>query len=38
MALIAVVDAQIKCQNSLTEEIVKKSPWWKRFRKASKQV
>jgi malate dehydrogenase (oxaloacetate-decarboxylating)(NADP+) len=38
MALIAVVDAQIKCQNSATDEIVKKSPWWKRFRKASKQV
>ncbi|HET6996873.1 MAG TPA: phosphate acyltransferase, partial [Chitinophagaceae bacterium] len=38
MALIAVVDAQIKCENSSTEDIVKKSPWWKRFRKASKQV
>jgi malate dehydrogenase (oxaloacetate-decarboxylating)(NADP+) len=33
MALIAVVDAQIKCRNVSTEEIVKKSPWWKRFRK-----
>ncbi len=29
MALIAVVDAQIKCKNP-TEEIVKKSRWWKR--------
>jgi malate dehydrogenase (oxaloacetate-decarboxylating)(NADP+) len=32
MALIAVVDAQLKSQ-SPTEEIVKKSRWWKRFRK-----
>ena len=37
MALIAVVDAQIKSKTS-TEEIVKRSPWWKRFRKASKEV
>jgi malate dehydrogenase (oxaloacetate-decarboxylating)(NADP+) len=37
MALIAVVDAQIKCKNISTEEIVKKSPWWKRFRKANKE-
>ncbi len=26
MALIAVVDAQIKCKNTSTDEIVKKSP------------
>lgn len=32
MALIAVVDAQIKSKTP-TEEIVKKSRWWKRFRK-----
>ena len=32
MALIAVVDAQTKCK-APTEEIVKKSKWWKRFRK-----
>ncbi|HLG40540.1 MAG TPA: NADP-dependent malic enzyme [Chitinophagaceae bacterium] len=38
MALIAVVDAQIKCRNISTEEIVKKSPWWKRFRKVTKEV
>ena len=36
MALIAVVDAQIKCRNSSTEEIVKKSRWWKRLRKVNK--
>jgi len=35
MALIAVVDAQIKSKTP-TEEIVKKSRWWKRFRKESK--
>ncbi|MDP4262592.1 MAG: NADP-dependent malic enzyme [Bacteroidota bacterium] len=38
MALIAVVDAQIKCRNVSTEEIVKKSPWWKRFKKPNKDV
>lgn len=38
MALIAVVDAQIKCKNSTTEEFVKKSPWWKRFKKVSKDM
>jgi malate dehydrogenase (oxaloacetate-decarboxylating)(NADP+) len=32
MALIAVVDAQLKSK-SPTEEIVKRSRWWKRFRK-----
>ena len=37
MALVAVVDAQIKCA-SPTEEIVKHSPWWKRFRKANKDM
>ena len=37
MALIAVVDAQIKSKVS-TEEIVKRSPWWKRFRKMSKDL
>jgi malate dehydrogenase (oxaloacetate-decarboxylating)(NADP+) len=38
MALIAVVDAQIKCRNVSTEEIVKRSPWWKRFRKTNKEI
>ena len=37
MALIAVVDAQIKSK-SATEEIVKRSKWWKRFRKANRDI
>src|SRR5258706_5840039 len=37
MALIAVVDAQTKSKTS-TEEIVKSSRWWKRFRKVSKDM
>lgn len=37
MALIAVVDAQIKTKTS-TQEIVQRSPWWKRFRKVSKTI
>ncbi|HEX7904254.1 MAG TPA: NADP-dependent malic enzyme [Chitinophagaceae bacterium] len=37
MALIAVVDAQIKSKVA-TDEIVKRSPWWKRFRKVSKEL
>ena len=37
MALIAVVDAQIKSKNE-TEEIVKKSRWWKRFRKGGREI
>ncbi|HVK97065.1 MAG TPA: NADP-dependent malic enzyme [Flavisolibacter sp.] len=32
MATIAVVDAQIKSQIT-AEELVRKSPWWKRFKK-----
>jgi malate dehydrogenase (oxaloacetate-decarboxylating)(NADP+) len=35
MALIAVVDAQIKSKTS-TDEIVKRSPWWKRSKTTSK--
>jgi malate dehydrogenase (oxaloacetate-decarboxylating)(NADP+) len=38
MALIAVLDAQIKCKNVSTEEIVNRSPWWKRFKKVSKDI
>lgn len=38
MALIAVLDAQIKCKNVATEEIVNRSPWWKRFKKVSKDI
>ncbi len=37
MALVAVVDAQIKSQ-AATDEIVKKSKWWKRFRNTSKDM
>lgn len=36
MALVAVVDAQLKSK-SPTEEIISKSPWWKRFKKVSKE-
>jgi malate dehydrogenase (oxaloacetate-decarboxylating)(NADP+) len=39
MALIAVVDAQAKSKATVpTDEIVKKSPWWKRFKKVSKDL
>lgn len=39
MALIAVVDAQAKSKaNISTDEIIKKSPWWKRFKKVSKDL
>jgi len=34
MVLIAVVDAQLKCKTN-TQEAVKKSKWWKRFKKTS---
>jgi len=37
MALVAVVDAQLKSKHS-TEEIVKKSKWWKSFRKTSRDM
>jgi malate dehydrogenase (oxaloacetate-decarboxylating)(NADP+) len=37
MALVAVIDAQIKCKSS-TDEAIKKSRWWKRFRKAGKDL
>jgi malate dehydrogenase (oxaloacetate-decarboxylating)(NADP+) len=37
MATVAVVDAQQKSKSS-TEEIVKRSRWWKRSRKASKEM
>lgn len=33
MALVAVIDAQIKCKNSSTTELVKNSPWWKKSQK-----
>ncbi len=37
MALVAVVDAQQKSKTP-TEEIVKRSRWWKRFKKVSKDM
>jgi malate dehydrogenase (oxaloacetate-decarboxylating)(NADP+) len=37
MALIAVVDAQIKSKTA-TDDIVKRSRWWKRFKKVSKDL
>ncbi len=37
MALVSVVDAQIKCKAS-TEDLVKKSGLWKRFRKISRDL
>ncbi|TBR19817.1 MAG: NADP-dependent malic enzyme [Chitinophagaceae bacterium] len=37
MAMIAVVDAQIKTK-APTEEIVKKSRWWKRINKAKQEM
>ncbi len=37
MVLIAVVDAQTKSKNP-TEEIVKKSVWWKKFKKTNKDI
>ena len=36
MSLIAVIDAQIKSKGS-TEEIVRKSKWWKRFKRSPKE-
>jgi malate dehydrogenase (oxaloacetate-decarboxylating)(NADP+) len=32
MALVAIVDAQIKCKNYASDEEAKKAPWWKRTR------
>jgi malate dehydrogenase (oxaloacetate-decarboxylating)(NADP+) len=37
MALVAVVDAQIKSKIA-TDDIVKRSRWWKRFRKTNKDM
>jgi malate dehydrogenase (oxaloacetate-decarboxylating)(NADP+) len=33
MAAIAIVDAQLKSKANNSEEIVKKSRWWKRLKK-----
>ena len=35
MALVAVVDAQLKSKNP-TGDVISKSPWWKRFKKVNK--
>jgi malate dehydrogenase (oxaloacetate-decarboxylating)(NADP+) len=35
VVLIAVVDAQMKCKDVSVEEQIKRSPWWKRFKKRS---
>ncbi len=32
VALVAIVDAQIKCNNQPSEEETRKAPWWKRKR------
>jgi malate dehydrogenase (oxaloacetate-decarboxylating)(NADP+) len=37
MATIAVTDAQIKGEVAF-EELVKKSPWWKRLKKRNKDT
>jgi malate dehydrogenase (oxaloacetate-decarboxylating)(NADP+) len=37
MALVAVIDAQIKCRGPMQEE-VKKSRWWKRDRKEGREA
>ena len=38
MALVAVIDAQIKCNKNITADIVTRSKWWKRFKKVSKEM
>ena len=35
MALVAIVDAQLKCRTN-TDEVVQKSTWWKRLKKRKK--
>ena len=37
MAIIAVVDAQLKNEMS-TEEMIRRSPWWKKSKKSQAQV
>lgn len=38
MALVAVIDAQMKCSRTPVEEIVTKSKWWKRFKKVKRDI
>jgi malate dehydrogenase (oxaloacetate-decarboxylating)(NADP+) len=35
MALVAVVDAQLKCRMN-TDEAIQRSNWWKRLKKKDK--
>jgi malate dehydrogenase (oxaloacetate-decarboxylating)(NADP+) len=37
MALVAVIDAQIKCKHS-SQELIKRSHWWKRLKKVEKEA
>ena len=37
VAMVAVIDAQIKCRTDVETEI-RRSKWWKRLKKTSKQV
>jgi malate dehydrogenase (oxaloacetate-decarboxylating)(NADP+) len=37
MCLVAIIDAQIKCKNQ-ADESLKKTQWWKRLRKPSKET
>lgn len=38
VALVAVLDAQAKSSAAKTREAIKKSNWWKRFRKVSREI
>ncbi len=38
MVLIAVIDAQVKQKNVNCEELIKKSRWWKGFKKVSRDL
>jgi malate dehydrogenase (oxaloacetate-decarboxylating)(NADP+) len=38
MALIAVVDAQSKSKTNGTDHLIHQSAWWKRFKKASREM
>jgi malate dehydrogenase (oxaloacetate-decarboxylating)(NADP+) len=40
MALVTVIDAQIKCRTAMPEtaSTMKKASWWKGFRKVSKDI
>jgi malate dehydrogenase (oxaloacetate-decarboxylating)(NADP+) len=33
VALVAIIDAQIKCKNQPSDEETRKAPWWRRTRK-----